>query len=140
MTYDCEDSEDEAAPAPLPVVTRSTVYGSTRFTALTPDEFMMMDADDFETMMEEMELGDDDARFRVAVKAIADEDDLAIADEDDSAQPSPCARLLGMIQETPQPANGEDGAEVVASLKQEIAASQQENAELRRRVRELEEK
>ena len=96
-----------------------------------PAALLEMDADDFETMVEEMELGDDDdARFRVAVRAIAD--------EDDAAQPSPCARLLGMVEETTKPADGQDGAEVVASLKQEIAASQQETLRVRERLKERE--
>ena len=76
-----------------------------------------------------MELGNDEERFRAAVQAIGEVEDSAHFSQEEQ---SPHARLLGMTEETIKQADGEDGAEVVASLRQE-------NAELRRRVRELEE-
>ena len=116
-----------------------------------PTALVEMDKGDFDEMVEEMELGNDEERFRAAVQAIGDIEDAAHSSHEEQ---SPRARLLGMMEEaTKQADDGEDGAEVVASLRQEIAESQQEVlrvgerlaerekeiAELRRRVRELEE-
>ena len=114
-----------------------------------PTALVEMDKGDFDEMVEEMELGNDEERFRAAVQAIGDIENAAHFSHEEQ---SPRARLLGMIEETTKQADGEDGAEVVASLRQEIAESQQEvlrvgerlaerekeNAQLRRRVRELE--
>ena len=53
-----------------------------------PNALVEMDKDDFDEMMEEMELGDDEERFRAAVQAI---------------DPSPRTRLLAMVEGNPGP-------------------------------------